>query len=104
MPLARMDAELVANGDVDALIAKLTELGFSLEVIHWAEKDVGTTIVAAIFTELDVDGFFELIEGILAPFNAIDPNNIFLYEAGMVQRPSRLGAPGVVKRSYLSLG
>jgi hypothetical protein len=38
MPLARMDAEIVADGDGAAVIAKLTELGFELEIIHWPRR------------------------------------------------------------------
>jgi hypothetical protein len=94
-PMNRMDAEIVAEGDGSHLIEKLSELGFEMEVIHWLpEAEYGTTILAATLTELDVDEFFEFIESVVPPFNAPRPNSAIIIEAGMVQKPSALRAPG----------
>ncbi len=98
--MSRMGVEIVAHGDGSAVIAKLLEIGgFELEIIHWPENN-NTTIIATRYTKLDVDSFFDSIESIIAPFNADDPNNVSLLEAGIVidacDVMPNLRAPGIV--------
>ncbi|MET4514312.1 hypothetical protein [Bradyrhizobium sp. I1.7.5] len=99
--MPRMDAEIVTNAPyTEPLIATLTKLGFEIEVIDWLPtEENGTTIIAAQFTELDADAFFDEITRITEPFD------VTLMGAGEVIRPSPvIGRPGVFKRSYLAIG
>lgn len=93
-----MDVELVANGDSSAIVAKLVELGFELEIIHWLPAEDGTTtIIAAQLTERDVSEFCHYIEDVVSPFD------VTIIEAGMVQKAGMVRAPGVFKRSFVPL-
>ena len=51
----RIEAEIVTDKP-DPVIAKLTALGFALEVIDWPGTDC-TTVVAVALTELDPFSF-----------------------------------------------
>ncbi|MET4483140.1 hypothetical protein [Bradyrhizobium sp. F1.13.3] len=99
--MPRMDAEIVTNAPyTEPLIATLTKLGFEMEVIDWLPtEENGTTIIAAQFTELDADAFFDEITRITEPFD------VTLMGAGMVERPSPVVArPGVFRRHGVWLG
>jgi hypothetical protein len=57
----RMEAEIVTGVDhVERVIARFTELGFELEVIHWADKET-VTVVAVTVTALSEIDFFHYV-------------------------------------------
>jgi hypothetical protein len=87
----RTEAEIVAERP-DPVIAKLTELGFELEVIDWPGED-HTTIVAVALTELDPGGFFDHVADIVA---VIDPA-AFLMGTDVIEGTDPI-RPGVTKR------
>jgi hypothetical protein len=94
-----MDAEIVGDtAQVEPIVERLTELGFTIEeIIDWPRDDGLTacsTIIAAMLTELETEeDFFHHVEAIVDPFGA------FVMEAGLTWRPSLVRGAGVVKRS-----
>jgi hypothetical protein len=94
---SRMDAEIVTSDNPEPIIAKLLELGFEMEVIDWLPEEYGTTIIATTLTTLDADAFCNYIENIVAPFD------VTIIDAGMVQKPGLIRAPGVIKRSFITM-
>ena len=93
----RMEAEIVTEvPQPNPMIAKITELGFEREIIHWPHPNF-VTVVATTFTELSELGFFHYVTGIV---EAIDPDTV-LIEAGLVWEPSPIRKPGVVKRRFV---
>ena len=100
----RMEAEIVTEvPQPNPMIAKITELGFEREIIHWPHPNF-VTVVATTFTELSElgfelseFGFFHYVTGIV---EAIDPDTV-LIEAGLVWEPSPIRKPGVVKRRFV---
>lgn len=65
----RMTAEIIflSPDDVCPAVSELTELGFDCEVLHWVDDDSDAMwILARLDTELDVGGFAELVQTLVA--------------------------------------
>ena len=89
----RIEAEIV-TGNPDPVIAKLTALGFALEVIDWPDEDNITTVVAVAFTELDPFGYYDHVRTIV---EAVDADAIVM-GADVVPGTGLIEKPGVVLR------
>ena len=88
----RIEAEIVTENP-DPLIAKLTALGFALEVIDWPGEDI-TTVVAVAFTELDPFGYYDHVKTIVATVDA----DATLMGADVAPGTGPVEKPGVVLR------
>jgi hypothetical protein len=90
--LTRMEAKIVTgDGNAEAIISKLTALGFELEVIDWFDDDA-TTIVAVKLTEVNGQDYFLYVDGIVAPLGGT------LMHVDIVPGPELVQAPGTVRR------
>ena len=93
--LYKMQVGIEIDDDGAALIKRLAELGFGVEVIHYLDGDGISTVLADIVTQLDDDALLAYAETIVAPF----ASNAWVTDVVPLDGLQPL-APGVVEHTY----
>jgi hypothetical protein len=89
--MQKMTAEVVVHpDDINRVIDALHDRGFDVEVLDWIDDHTPAMwLMAEMETELDADGFFDLVHTIVTPLRGC------IIEAGLPDATEMRGQPSM---------